>query len=93
MAGVDVTRNAGYRVLLLRSQSAEGKSALASSRLELTPEMKEEGYALVLSQQHAAVVGATSAGIFYGVQTLRQLLCADKRRQSCQLARCVTGRR
>ena len=36
--------------------------------------MESEGYVLVIGPHEAAIVGATGSGIFYGVQTFKQLL-------------------
>ena len=36
--------------------------------------MESEGYVLVIEPHEAYVVGATGSGVFYGVQTLKQLL-------------------
>lgn len=63
-----------YRVILLRVQSPEAKAVLARKKIEFAPEMETEGYVLVTEPQTAYVVGATSSGVFYGVQTLKQLL-------------------
>jgi hypothetical protein len=64
----------GYPVLLLRASASEGKEALAAHHLSLTPEMAAEGYALAIDEKRAVLVAESSAGIFYGVQTLKQLL-------------------
>lgn len=63
-----------YRVALLRSGSAEAKSVLARQGLALDAAMQEEGYVLAIEPQQAFVVAASASGIFYGVQTLKQLL-------------------
>jgi hexosaminidase len=68
------TASAGARVVLLRSGSAAGRLALRRAGLELPPSARDEGYALIVSHQSATVVAATPAGVFYGVQTLRQLI-------------------
>ena len=67
-------KSGGYPVALLRAGSPEGKAALAENHLTLSPEMAAEGYALVIGQHRAAIVAESSTGIFYGVQTLKQLL-------------------
>ncbi len=63
-----------YRVTLLRTDSAEAKAILARNHLAFDPVMESEGYVLVVEAHEATIVGATGAGIFYGVQTFKQLL-------------------
>ncbi len=63
-----------YPVVLLRAGSAEGKAALEANHLTLTPAMAAEGYALAVGPERAVVIAESAAGIFYGVQTLKQLL-------------------
>jgi hypothetical protein len=50
------------------------KAALAGNNLAFDPGMESEGYVLVIGPQSAVVIGATGSGVFYGVQTLKQLL-------------------
>ncbi len=63
-----------YRIVLLRSGSAEGKAALSGAKLSFDAAMEAEGYALIVEPQQATVVAAGGSGVFYGVQTLKQLL-------------------
>ena len=63
-----------YRVTLLRTDSAEAKAILARANLAFDPAMESEGYVLILEAHEATIVGATGAGVFYGVQTFKQLL-------------------
>ncbi len=63
-----------YRVTLLRTDSAEAKAILARANLAFDPVMESEGYALIVEAHDATIVGATGAGVFYGVQTFKQLL-------------------
>ncbi len=63
-----------YRVTLLRRDSAEAKAVLARQNLAFDPAMESEGYILVLEPREAYIVGVTGAGVFYGVQTFKQLL-------------------
>ena len=73
-AGSLAAKSGGYPVVLLRAGSAEGKAALEANHLSLTPEMATEGYALAIGEKRAVVIAESAAGIFYGVQTLKQLL-------------------
>jgi hypothetical protein len=63
-----------YRITLLRNGSDVAKAGLAGNSLAFDPAMEPEGYVLVVGPREAAVVGATGSGVFYGVQTLKQLL-------------------
>jgi hexosaminidase len=63
-----------YRVLLLRTGSAEAKALLGRHELAFEPAMDPEGYVLILEDHEAAIIGATSSGVFYGAQTFKQLL-------------------
>ena len=64
----------GYKVVLLRAASAEGRAALAESHLSFTPEMASEGYVLAIGPRRAVIVAESATGNFYGVQTFKQLL-------------------
>ena len=70
--GVAVSANAPVSITLLRSGSGEGRAALGGTTL--TPEMQAEGYAIVPRGTGLAVVAATPAGVFYGAQTVKQLI-------------------
>jgi len=71
--GVDLS------VVLLRDGAPQAQTLLAENHLSFAPAMEKEGYVLISQgtvEGHARVtiVGHTSAGVFYGVQTLKQLL-------------------
>jgi len=50
------------------------KSELNEMELQLPAEAREEGYILVIQPGKIVLGGYTEAGLFYGVQTLRQLI-------------------
>jgi hypothetical protein len=66
-------------VTLLRQQTDAAKELLAEGHLSFDPAMQAEGYILLSRrdpQGHAfvTIIAQTPAGIFYGVQTLKQLV-------------------
>ncbi|HUB52286.1 MAG TPA: glycoside hydrolase family 20 zincin-like fold domain-containing protein, partial [Terracidiphilus sp.] len=65
---------AAYRVTLLRSDTPPAKTLLSHAGVSFDEAMESEGYAIVLESHEATIVGASSSGVFYGVQTFKQLL-------------------
>jgi len=63
-----------FPVVLLRSDAAEAKSFLARHGLAFDTSMQAEGYVLAIEPHKAWIIAASGSGIFYGVQTLKQLL-------------------
>ena len=61
-------------VVLLRSDSVEGKAVLNRAKLTIDAAMDSEGYVLAIEPHQAAIVASAGAGVFYGVQTFKQLL-------------------
>ncbi len=73
-AGRAATAAAAYRVTLLRTDSAQAKALLAKRSLVFDSAMQSEGYILIADPHEAYIVGASGSGVFYGVQTFKQLL-------------------
>ncbi|HMG13259.1 MAG TPA: glycoside hydrolase family 20 zincin-like fold domain-containing protein, partial [Gemmatimonadaceae bacterium] len=63
----------GPRVVLLRADASTAKSLLRRHSLTLDPAMKEEGYVIIPDGNRLVVIGTTSAGVFYGAQTVKQI--------------------
>ena len=62
-------------IRLERADSREAKALLERHHLSFDPEMHDEGYAMVPDFKGGlAVIAETSAGIFYGAQTVKQLI-------------------
>lgn len=66
--------HAGALIEMLRMPSIRARAVLRANHLELTLEMREQGYAIAPTARGIAVVGETSVGLFYGMQTLKQMI-------------------
>jgi hypothetical protein len=70
----EVQKDAPF-IRLERADSVPAKALLDSNHLSFDAEMHDEGYVLVPDGTGGlAVIAETSAGIFYGVQTVKQLI-------------------
>ncbi len=75
-----------YRITFARLGTPLADKILADHHLTFTSEMKAEGYVLLTTAGNAHVVAASAAGIFYGAQTLKQLVRTDGAKVRVQLA-------
>jgi hexosaminidase len=63
------------RIWLLRAESNQANALLAHNHLTFDPAMHDEGYILVPDGKSGlAVIAESSAGLFYGAQTVKQLI-------------------
>lgn len=70
-----VAMHAGGAVIeLLRAATPSAKLLLTSAQITLDPAMRQEGYTILPQPRGLAVIAQTSAGLFYGAQTVKQLV-------------------
>lgn len=77
---------ASAHVELVREGTARGRTLLKDGRLAWSDSMNAEGYAIVASGDRLAIVARTAAGIFYGAQTVKQLVTGQGGRAVLHLA-------
>ena len=53
------------------------EKALQAAKVQVPPNLNEEGYVLHASANGVIVAGGSAAGVFYGLQTLKQLVRGD----------------
>ena len=73
----------GNVIILARLQDRGLRAALEAGGLRLEDKLAEQGYALLADSSHIVVAANTAQGLFYGVQTLRQLLRPDGKSLFC----------
>jgi hexosaminidase len=66
--------SADLSVLLLRRSSPAATQLLSTEKLVFDTPMHDEGYVMISKPGKITIIGETSAGIFYGVQTLKQMV-------------------
>ncbi|MEW6200542.1 MAG: family 20 glycosylhydrolase [bacterium] len=70
----DTNPESAHIVLDLPDGNAVTQRTIRENKIEFTPEMKDEGYALIVQPDSVIITGQNPAGIFYGAQTLLQLV-------------------
>ena len=69
------SRKDGATILLARRDSAEAKKVLSRANVTFDPAMHDEGYVIVPDAHGGlAVIAETTTGLFYGAQTVKQLI-------------------
>jgi hexosaminidase len=64
----------GARIELLRTKSAVARRLLREEKIAFDAPMRDEGYAVITRGKTAYVIGESAAGVFYGAQTVKQLV-------------------
>ena len=67
------------QIYLERATTAAAKEQLARAHLTFDPAMHDEGYVILpVGARGLAIIAETSAGLFYGAQTVKQLVRGDE---------------
>ena len=64
----------GARIELLRAKSATARRLLKEEKFAFDDAMRDEGYVIVTRGRAVYVIGESAAGVFYGAQTVKQLV-------------------
>jgi len=73
-----VSRGRGRKTILIGLLSLPSiEAALKNASISLPASLNEEGYILNVSADLVVVAGASPAGVFYGLQTIKQLIRGD----------------
>ena len=72
-------------IYLARTTDDTHINATLAAALKLDDKFNEEGYALEATTERVIIAARTGPGIFYGAQTLRQLIHRDNNQASCPL--------
>ena len=62
------------KIVLLRQGTKKAADVLTRAHISFSPAMHDEGYALVTEGDTTYDIAATGAGMYYGVQTIKQLI-------------------
>jgi hexosaminidase len=90
VADVALRIGRGRRMILIGMLDDERiRRALARKGVSVPAELNEEGYVLNVSSDEVIVAGRTTAGTFYGLQTLKQLVRGDGANAYIQGARII----
>ena len=68
---------ASVSIELLRQSSAVARLRLSAAGIAFDPAMMAEGYAILSAGRTISVIGDSDSGVFYGAQTLKQLITGN----------------
>ncbi|MHB1022383.1 MAG: glycoside hydrolase family 20 zincin-like fold domain-containing protein [Acidobacteriaceae bacterium] len=72
--GIPAATASAFTVELLRLNTPTAQRKLKSAHVHFDAAMQQEGYVLLPGHSSLSVIAATPEGIFYGVQTIKQLV-------------------
>ncbi len=71
---IGIAGDASFTVELLRTTSPAAQQRMQAAHVVFDPAMQAEGYAIITAGNAVTVIGASPEGIFYGLQTLKQMI-------------------
>jgi len=71
---IRVDPSAPVRIAFIRSDRPQAVGLLKQHSITITPEMKDEGYVIISDARGLVVIAPSAAGMFYGAQTVKQLV-------------------
>ncbi len=74
---IPVGRARRHSILIGNIELSSIQTALKRTGVSVPTKLDEEGYVLVVTSSDAVVAGASPAGVFYGLQSLKQLVRGD----------------
>jgi hexosaminidase len=83
IVGAKTKLGKGKTIILARLDDRRVRKFLAAKGLNVNDSIGDEGYLLFSDKSHLIVAANTGEGLFYGVQTLRQLLRPDGKNLMC----------
>jgi hexosaminidase len=73
-ATIGTAASTSFTVELLRTSAAVAQQRLLAAKLTFDPAMQAEGYVLLTVGNAVTIIAASPEGIFYGLQTLKQMI-------------------
>ena len=73
----DTRGHSSASIELLRTESHRAEKLLSQAGVKIDASMHDEGYAIVPTERGLAVIADTSTGVFYGAQTIKQMVIGN----------------
>lgn len=67
-------RHGRVKIVLLRQETSRARRILARAHVKFSAAMHNQGYVLLTSRNRCYDIAATSTGLYYGAQTIKQLV-------------------
>ena len=86
-----LTPATGYNLLIKKAEEMPPYGSIILSLSDDIDTTEKEGYRMTITEDNLKISADTPAGIFYGIQTLRQLLPVDIEKKSKQNIKWLVG--